>query len=346
MKTCEHAKNPRGRFAGFSSRKINDISQNPRTCEQNQHASLSEKDRRLLALFEEDVGVRFADRTAEHYIADARFFVSWLAEHGIALVEVRPPDVQRYQSELYAMRKKDGKPYAAASIQLRLITVRILFRFLFRRGFLLFDPSAGIELPRIEKHLPRLILSEDEARRIVTAPRGRAPLTLRDRAMLEVLYGTGVRVGELVNLKPADVDVEEGTLRVIMGKGKKDRHVPLTRQASRAVETYLLLGRPALVADVRPAPSWLFVGRRGRKLDRAIVGKAVKHWTQKAGVKKHVSCHTFRHSVATHLLRHRADIRQIQALLGHSDLSTTERYTHVEIQDLRRVIERAHPRGR
>jgi integrase/recombinase XerD len=312
----------------------------------NQQGSVSAKDQRLFRLFEDDVRTRFARRTGEHYTADTQLFLNWLQKRGIALKDVRPMDVERYQGELYARRKGDERPYAAATVALRLIAVKTFFRFLLKRGQLLFDPSSGLELPRTEKKLPRVILTESEAKRIVTAPRGTSALALRDRAILETLYGTGIRVGELVQLKPADVDTQERVLRVLSGKGGKDRHVPLTKAAAKAIDLYLALGRPALVERC-PASPWLFVGvRQALRLHRAQVGDVVKAWANKAGVKRRVSCHTFRHSIATHLLRAGADIRQIQALLGHSDLGTTERYTHVAITDLRRVIERAHPRGR
>jgi integrase/recombinase XerD len=297
-------------------------------------------------LFEEDVRARFAARTADHYLADARVFLAWLDASSLALANVRAADVQRYQGELYACRKSDGRPYAAGTVALRLAAVKTFFRFLHKRGFLLFDPASGLELPRLEKKLPRVILSEKEARRIVTAPRGRDPLTVRDRAILETLYGTGIRVGELVHLKPEDVDTEERVLRVVYGKGRKSRNVPLTHAAARALDRYLHDARRELLARM-PASPWLFAGgRRGQRLHRAHVGQIVKLWVERSGVKKNVSCHTFRHSIATHLLRAGADIRQIQMLLGHSDLGTTERYTHVAITDLKRVIERTHPRGR
>lgn len=322
-------------------------------CQLSPAGRLSSKDQSLVDLFEQDVEVRFAKRTGDHYLADARLFLAWLGARGVALKDLHPSDVQGYQGELYAARKPNGHPYAASTIMLRLMAVKTLFRFLVRRGHILFDPSAGIELPRVEKQLPRVILTEGEAKRTVTAPRGRSALVLRDRAILETLYGTGIRVNELIHLKPADVDTEERVLRVVSGKGKRDRNVPLTRAAAQAIESYLIHGRPALLglrgskSSRAKASPWLFVGeRRGRKLHRGGVGLLVKRWAKKAHVKKNVSPHTFRHSVATHLLRARADIRQIQALLGHADLSTTERYTHVAIQDLRRVIERAHPRGR
>jgi integrase/recombinase XerD len=303
---------------------------------------VSGTDQRLFRLFTEDMETRYAERTAEHYVADVREFLARLGAKGITLADVRPDDLQRYQGQLYAATKKGGRPYAASTIQTKLVAVKTLFRFLVRRQALLLDPSAHLELPRIEKHLPRLILTEAEARRIVTAPRGRSPLVLRDRAILETLYGTGMRVGELVRLRPDDVDTEDRLVRIVEGKGRKDRNVPLTSAAARAIGAYLTQGRPALL---RSEP-WLFLAERGRQLHRAQVGDIVKTWVKRAGVKKNVSCHTFRHSMATHLLRGRADIRQIQALLGHGSLSTTERYTHVEVSDLRRVIERSHPRGR
>jgi integrase/recombinase XerD len=308
----------------------------------NQQGSVSASDQKLFRLFTEDMETRYAERTAEHYVGDVREFLARLATKGIALPDVRPEDLQRYQGDLYAATKKDGRPYAASTIQTKLVAVKTLFRFLVRRQALLLDPSSRLELPRIEKRLPRLILTEAEARRVVTAPRGRSPLALRDRAILETLYGTGMRVGELARLRPDDVDTEDRLVRIVEGKGRKDRNVPLTSAAARAIGAYLTEGRPTLL---RSEP-WLFLAERGRQLHRAQVGDIVKAWSKKANVRKNVSCHTFRHSMATHLLRGRADIRQIQALLGHASLSTTERYTHVEVSDLRRVIERSHPRGR
>jgi integrase/recombinase XerD len=321
----------------------------PRTSplrQENQQASLSPKDERLFPLFEQDLAARYARRTAEHYRADARAFLIWLARGALSLKDVRAEDLHRYQGELFAQRKLDGHPLSASSIALRLIGVRTLFRFLVRRGYVLFDPTDALELPRVEKRLPRVILTEAEARRIVTAPSGHRPAELRDRALLETLYATGLRVSELIRLRPEDVDTDDRLLRIVHGKGGKDRNVPLTTAAARALEMYLVQGRPQLVATAAQPSGRLFLRERGSAMTRTSVGEVVRRWSTKARLKKHVTCHTFRHSVATHLLRARADIRQIQALLGHQSLSTTERYTHVEISDLRRAIERAHPRGR
>jgi len=357
MKTCEPAKNPRGPLAGFPSSRINEITHNPRTCERDQRGRVSAKDQRLLALFEEDVSVRFAERTAEHYLSDARVFLMWLARQGLSLKDVRADDLRRYQGELVGRRGLAGRPFAAATIALRLAAVKALFRFLVRRGYALFDPTGAIELPRVEKRLPRVILTEAEARRIVTAPHGRAPLALRDRAILETLYATGVRVTELIRLCPDDVDTDERILRVLLGKGGKDRNVPLTAVAARAIDAYLAFGRGALLGPrssltprarprERDGGARLFLRASGAPMTRTSAALVVRHWARCARVKKRVTCHTFRHSVATHLLKGGADIRHIQALLGHKSLATTERYTHVEISDLRRVVERAHPRGR
>ena len=267
-------------------------------------------------------------------------------------MDVRSVDLEAYQGHLSALRKKDGRPYTVGSQHARLIAMKNFFRFLYRRDLLIHDPAAVIELGRAEDRLPRVVLTEEEARRVVTVPRGETPLVLRDRAILETLYAKGIRVSELAHLTVNDVDTEERVLRVVMGKGRKDRNVPLTRASARAIEEYLAKGRETIVnggegrARARGEGRLLFLAEHGGKLHRAIVGRIIARWAKKAGIKKHVTCHTFRHSVATQLLRGGADIRHIQALLGHASLKATERYTRVEIQDLKRVVERAHPRGR
>ena len=351
MNTRHFANTRHKAVAGLIPRKKKEIGRNPPLRHGNQQASVSAKDKRLLALFEDDVHVRFARRTVEHYLADVRAFLTWTRTQGLALSELRGEDMRRYQGDLFAQRKLDGKPLAAASIALRLAAVKAFFRFLLRRNYLLFDPTGTIELPQIEKRLPRVILTEAEARRIMTTPKSREPLSLRDRAILEVLYATGMRASELVCLRPEDVDTEERVLRIVVGKGGKGRNVPSTRAAASALEGYNALARPALLVARRhprggDVGNRLFVRPGGAALTRRDASWIVSSWASKARVKKHVTCHTFRHSVATHLLRARADIRHIQVLLGHKSLSTTERYTHVEISDLKRVVERAHPRGR
>jgi len=307
-------------------------------------ASAQRKTAALMKLFEDHLFVRYAEKTASGYLRSAQVFLDWLAARGLALVDVRTEDVQAYQMDLFAARKKDGAPYSIADQMQRLAAIKTLFRFLCRRGYLLADPSAPVEYPRREQRLPRGILSRKEARLLVEAPDTRAPLGLRDRAILETLYGTGIRAAELSNLTTSDVDTEDKLLRVVLGKGAKDRNLPLTNAAAEAIEAYLTHGRPRM----RGARSSrrLFLALRGGKLHNDGLNQMIGEWARRAGIERHVTCHTLRHTIATHLLKGGADIRHIQVLLGHRSLQSTETYTRVEVSDLGKVLRRAHPRGR
>jgi integrase/recombinase XerD len=304
---------------------------------------LSAQERRFLRAYADELRTRYAPRTAPEYLYQLRYFLLWLAERGGSPSQVRTADLQAYRSQLYEARKPDGAPYSLGAQINRLKAVRSLYGFLLRHGYLLHDPAAALELPRAGSRLPRLVLSPREVLRILSACTQKTPYGLRDRALLETLYATGVRASELGALRLEDVDLEDRLLRVVLGKGRKDRNVPLTRAAARALLAYLQQARPRLGAGSSP---YLFPGRQGGRLGRNSINLIVKRAVVRARLAKRVSCHTFRHSVATHLLRARADIRHIQALLGHASLNTTERYTRVALVDLRKAIERAHPRGR
>lgn len=321
------------------------MSPNPPLRHRSHGGTVSAKTRRLLQLYAQDLEVRFTERSAVQYLAIVRSFLAWLQCRGIDLVEVRTDDLLAYQTDLYAARKPDGTPYAISSQSSALIVIKSLFRFLYRHNFVLHDPAAAIELPRQEQRLPRVILTKDEVLRILeVAAKAKTPSELRDRAVLETFYATGIRVSELAKLSLYDVDTEERTVRIILGKGRKDRRLPLTRAAASAIDAYLAFGRPKLGARHSP---YLFLANRGGYLHRAIGSLIVRQWAARAGIThKRVTCHTLRHSIATHLLKGGADIRQIQVLLGHRSLKSTERYTRVELSDLREVIRRAHPRGR
>jgi integrase/recombinase XerD len=350
----EVAKNRETRFAVSKSLVASNLTPKSRTCGGNQQASLSTKDERLVRLFEDDGAVRYGERTVVEYVAHVRAFLTWAEAKDLTLASLRREDLIAYQSELLALRRSDGRPYSAGFQANRFSALKSFFGFLTRRQLVLHDPMAGLERPRTETRLPRTILTAREARNVIEAPRAQTPLALRDRAILETLYATGIRASELIQLSPLDVDTEDRTLRIVRGKGGKDRNVPLTPPAAAAIESYLSEGRPQLLATAKTgagvfpakASKRLFVSPRGGVLYRATLDKLVRRWAEKAGVRKRVTAHTFRHSVATHLLKHGADIRHIQALLGHESLTTTERYTHVEISDLRAVVRRAHPRGR
>lgn len=341
-KNRHFARNRQRAVAVSISHQMSGISPKPPRRHGNQQGSLSAKSERLLRLFEDELEVRFAERTVPQYVQQLRAFLGWLDERGVELQEVRTNDLAAFQSELLVWKGRGGRTYAAETQRGYLSAVRSFFRFLYRRGYLLSDPSASLELPRVERKLPRTILTEEEARRILEVANEKTPLGLRDRAILETLYGSGIRVSELAQLTAWDVDTEERALRIVQGKGRRDRHVPLTRAAAEAIEAYLVSGRPKLEQRSR----YLFLSDTGGFMHRAVLSRLVARYAAKAKVDKHVTCHTFRHSMATHLLKGRADIRHIQAILGHARLSSTERYTHVEITDLKEVVERAHPRGR
>ncbi len=307
----------------------------------NQQATMSAKTKRLLRFYEDELHVRYGERTITEYRSHVKAFSSWLSEQNIELPDVRTEDLQTYQNELLGQKRKDGKPYSLSYHHYRLTVVKSLFRFLYRRGYILHDPSKSLEFKVREKRLPRLILTEKETLDLIDSADEKTPSGLRDRAVLETLYATGIRVTELSNLGLWDVDTEEKMLRVVLGKGRKDRNIPLTTTAAEAIARYLDKGRPGLVVSNKP---YLFLADKGSRLQRAVLSRIVQKYAKKTGIEKRVSCHTIRHSVATHLLRSGADIRYIQMLLGHESLQTTQRYTKVEISDLKRVIERAHPR--
>jgi len=304
--------------------------------------ALSAATQRLLRLFEDQCVARYAARTSEGYQAHALALVHWLKERGLGLEDCRRDDLLAYQRELSAQQYR-GRLYSLSHQSGRLNVVRLLFRLLLRLQERLDDPAASLESPRTASLLPRVILSVAEMTRLLEACRGRGAHVLRDRALLEVLYATGMRSSELIALELADAELIEGVLRIRRGKGGKGRVVPLTRSAIEALQRYLERGRKPLLVGARRE---LFVSDHGLRFQRAVLNKHIGRWVRRAGLKKHVTCHTFRHSVATHLLRGGADIRYIQAFLGHASLGTTEIYTHVEIRDLKKVVKRAHPRGR
>jgi len=305
---------------------------------------LPRKSQKVLDLFEDHLFASYAEKTAKDVLRGARLFLAWLGDRGIALVEARGADVDAYQSHVCALRQKDERPYSVGEQTHRIASVKKLYRFLYGRGYVLSDPSGAVGYPRPEKRLPQGVLTRSEARRLVESAAARTPLGLRDRAILEVFYGSGIRESELAGLGCSDIDVEDRLLRVVQGKGSKDRNVPLTRAAAQAVEAYLLEGRPRIRGAAKSRR--LFLALRGGRMYPSLLNTVVKDAARAAGVEKHVTCHTLRHSMATHLLKGGADIRHIQVLLGHACLSSTERYTHIEISDLSKVLRRAHPRGR
>jgi integrase/recombinase XerD len=223
----------------------------------------------------------------------------------------------------------------------QLSSFRRFFRYLTREGLINEDPTAQIAMPKIGRSLPRS-LSEAEVESLLAAPAVADALGYRDRTMLEVLYATGLRVSELVNLKVGAVNMNQGVIRVV-GKGNRERLIPLGEEAVRWLKAFILGARSDILLD--RTTDFLFPTRRGDRMTRQAFWHIIKRYARKSGVDRELSPHTLRHAFATHLLNHGADLRVVQMLLGHSDLSTTQIYTHVARERLKELHSEHHPRG-
>jgi len=280
----------------------------------------------------------FTVRTLETYQGKLNRFFDYLAAKKKQLPELSAADLQDYRATLYYQDYR-GRPLSLETQCLQLTVLRMFFKFLAAQNLILIDPAASLELPRRPKELPRNILSAREAKKILEAIDTSDPSGLRDRAILEVLYSTGIRVTELIKLTLADLDLEQGLLR-IDGKGGKIRMVPLGSIAGYYLKEYLKKARPAETSQTA-----VFLSRwHGLPLTRNIVAEICAKRALMAGIKKKVTSHTWRHTCASLMLKSGADIRYIQELLGHASLKTTQIYTKVTVMDLRKVHARCHPR--
>jgi integrase/recombinase XerD len=281
--------------------------------------------------------------TIAAYRRDLDRYAAFLAGRGVTDARrASDRDVAAHIAAVSASTHGDGKPYRATSVVRALSSVRAFHRFLLREGEVDRDPTAGVIRPRLPRRLPRPLSVEDVAR-LLAQPDPSLPAGLRDRAVLETLYGAGLRISELVGLDVDDVDIDEGSVRVF-GKGSKERDVPLGRYARDAISAYLVRVRPQ-IATAR-SRSALFLNLRGGRLTRqGCAGILAKH-AEAARVGKRVSPHTLRHSFATHLLEGGADVRVVQELLGHASVATTQVYTLVTKEHLREVYFTSHPRAR
>jgi len=291
----------------------------------------------------EDLAVRnyspHTIRTAEKHLY---LFVPWCEERGVK----EPRDVtvellERFQRHLFHWVKEDGKRLSFHSQYDRLGGVRRFLRWLTRHRVIPMNPATSLEPPRVERRLPKAILSAFEAEQILKAPDVTTPRGLRDRAILEVLYATGVRRQELAALRIDDIDLENGRLMVRQGKGKKDRVLPLSERASAWIEKYLEEARFKLYRG--PDRGVLFLTALGDRMQPGQVTKIVRRSMEAAEISKPGACHLFRHTLATLMLEGGADLRYVQAMLGHADISTTQIYTRVAIGKLKEVYERSHP---
>ncbi len=273
--------------------------------------------------------------TVEAYQRDLLGFAAWLQQSDTDLVAATREDILKYQG----IRMREGRK--ARSEARLLSTLRRFYRYLCREEIRDSDPTAKIESPRLGKPLPSS-LTEDEVEILLEQPDVYVPLGLRDRTMLEVLYATGLRVSELVSLTFEQVNMRQGLIRCV-GKGNKERLVPLGEIALDYLQRYFVESRPALLKG--NVNEDLFPTQRGKAMTRQAFWYLIKKYAKQAGIEKDLSPHTLRHAFATHLLNHGADLRVVQLLLGHSDLSTTQIYTHVAKERLKSLHMQHHPRG-
>ena len=285
-----------------------------------------------------------SEHTLAAYRRDLRRYVDFLTRRDIHEPgAVEEATVRSFVASLSASTHgPNDAPYRATSVARTLSAVRSFHRFLLREGVTDRDPAVGVPQPRLPRSLPRPI-SVEEVRRLLEAPDEGSPAGLRDRAILELLYGSGLRISELTGLDVDDLDLEEGSVRVL-GKGGKEREVPLGSFGRDAVGAYLTRGRPAFASVATRGA--VFLNARGGRLSRQSCARLLGRYVRLAGIERHVTLHTLRHSFATHLLEGGADVRVVQELLGHASVATTQIYTLVTARHLREVYEESHPRAR
>ena len=284
----------------------------------------------------------YSPRTIENRLSYLNAFVIWCEDRELKRPEeITKPILERYQKHLLHTKKRDGKPLSFRAQHARLVPLRAFFKWLCRQNILLSNPASDLVLPRLEKRLPKHVLSMKEVETVLNVPDVTTAQGVRDRAILEVLYSTGIRRSELAHLQLYDLDTERGTLMVRLGKGKKDRMVPIGERAIAWVERYCEDVRPLLVGLFDD--NTLFLTHLGEAFTPNRLTQLVRETIQKADIGKSGSCHLFRHACATLMLENGADVRFIQAMLGHAKLETTEIYTHVSIRKLKAVHEMTHP---
>ena len=272
--------------------------------------------------------------TLESYRLDLTTFALWLSKQDKQLLSVDQADIQQYLAVKFPLSKP-------RSIGRLIASMRRFYRFLLRENKISKDPTLQIESPKLPRSLPKS-LNEDEVIALLNSPNIAEPAGLRDRAMLELLYACGLRVSELVGVKATEVSINEGVVRVT-GKGSKTRLVPMGEEAADWISRYLREARSEILQ--KRLSDALFVTNRGEAMTRQAFWYLIKRYALIAGITKHMSPHVLRHAFATHLLNHGADLRVVQMLLGHSDISTTQIYTHVARERLKQLHSMHHPRG-
>ncbi|MCE9561783.1 MAG: site-specific tyrosine recombinase XerC [Planctomycetes bacterium] len=285
----------------------------------------------------------FSGQTIAHRRVTIGKFIGWATDRGITKPnEVTKPILERYQKFLLIYRKSNGDPLSLLGQIGRLVPLRSWFKWLARSNHIAANPASELELPRLGHRLPKHILTASEAEQVINRADVQEPLGLRDRAILETFYSTGIRRMELINLCPADVDAERGTIHVRRGKGNKDRFVPIGDRAAAWVDRYARQVRPRLLVG-EVSQGRLFLTHLGKPFKTDQMSALVKKYIDAAELGKTGSCHLFRHTVATLMLENGADVRFVQAMLGHAELNTTAIYTQVSIRKLKEIHTATHP---
>lgn len=283
----------------------------------------------------------YSPKTLQRRESDLRRFVGWCDDRGLSHPqEITKPILERYQKHLYYYRQANGEPLSMGSQSYYVASVRQFFKWLTQENYLLYNPASELVSP---KHQPRLpvVLSPEEIETLMLQPDINSPYGLRDRAMLELMYSTGLRRIELINLSLHDINPAQQTLYVRNGKGGKDRLLPMGERAAHWVTRYLNEIRPRLLLDL--SNQHLFLNDYGSAFRDTKLGDKVKRYLKKAGINTPGSCHLLRHAMATHMLENGAELRFIQAMLGHSNYNSTQIYTHVSIRKLQEIHANTHP---
>ena len=284
----------------------------------------------------------YSDMTVNRYTHNLTIFIRWCDIRGLTTpTEITKPIAERYQRYLFHYRKKDGEPIRVQTQIVRLASVRSWFKWMSKENYILYNPLADIQMPKAEHRLPAVVLSEKEVEEILRQPDITTPLGIRDRAILETLYSTGMRRLEITNLGIYDLIADKGIIVIRQGKGKRDRVVPVGDRAIKWLEKYKNEVRPELACNLDN--NEMFLSKMGEKLGLHRMSYIGSGYVNKADIGKKGGCHLFRHAMATHMLDNGADIRLIQAILGHVKLETTEVYTRVSIKKLKEVHTLTHP---
>ena len=283
----------------------------------------------------------YSRNTVAAYSNDLGQFLAYLQQLDPAIRPRGWGNVTRDHVVGYMLEMRE-REYASSTVARKFAAVKSFFGYLVEQGQLKRSPTNELDSPKVEKHLPAAVAAED-VERLLAAPQGDSPTAYRDRALLEMLYATGLRVSELVALDVADVAIDVGTVRCA-GKGGKERIIPIYEQALQVVRDYVEKGRPALVKNHPEEPA-LFLNRRGKRLTRQGLWLIIKRYVAQVGIQGNVTPHTLRHSFATHMLRGGAGVREVQQMLGHANIATTQIYTRVTDEHLREVYDDSHPRA-